>query len=125
MPGAVAAREVTPADLDAMTATERLNPDAQFEARIARAAVLLATERGGDAVSELESLMLLLRPDAGSSLRLRQLLDLAQALHAKALLAAGRRADASAEARRLTAVLRPRLLPAILASEVLRDAATR
>ncbi|MBI4917294.1 MAG: hypothetical protein HY825_15760, partial [Acidobacteria bacterium] len=112
-------------DLDAMAATERLNPDAQAEARLAKAAVLIATGHGGESVSELDSLMLLLRPDAGSSLRLRQLLDLAQALRAKALLAAGRRAEAAAEARRLAGTLRPGLLPAILAAEVLRDVGPR
>jgi hypothetical protein len=114
-----------PADLDAMAATERLNPDAQAEARLAKAAVLIATEHGGEAISELDSLALVLRPEAGSSLRLRQLLDLARALHAKALLAAGRRAEAAAEARALVNTLRPGLLPAILAGEVLRDLAPR
>jgi hypothetical protein len=114
-----------PADLDAMAASERRNPDARFEAKLARAAVLLANDRGADAVSELEALVLLVRPEAGSKLHRRQVLDLARALQAKALLAAGRRAEAAAKARGLVRTLRPGLLPAILAAEVLSELSSR
>lgn len=87
--------------------------------RAALAAVQLATGASTEALHLLDRLVLELQRDATWDLRARQYQDLARALRAHALAAAGRPEQARAEAERLLATRRPDLLPAILARELL------
>jgi hypothetical protein len=96
-------------------------PDAAFEARLALGASLLGLGRSGEAVSELDALVVSLDVVTRDDFALRQTLDLARAIRLKALAAAGRGAEAAREGRALRPSLRPGLLPRILVEEVLRD----
>ncbi|HQT95898.1 MAG: hypothetical protein B7Z61_02170 [Acidobacteria bacterium 37-71-11] len=111
-----------PTDPDAMADAAKRNPDATMECNLARAMALLALGRTSEAVQATLSVVTYLKPRCAYDFMLYQLLGLARACNAKALLAAGRRDEAAQEAARLLASLRPGLLPAILAGEVVRDA---
>lgn len=89
----------------------------------ARAAVLLSTGASSDALHLLDRLVNELHWDATWDLRTRQYQDLARALRAHALAAVGRPEQARAEAERLLADRGPRLLPGILARELLDELA--
>ena len=108
-----------PGDPDAMRAAVERNPDAAWEGQVALAAALLGLGNPREALASLErtvgSLDLLSRDDFMT----RQVLDLAGALHAKALLAAGQRAQAMRAASALLPRLRAGLLPRIVVDEVL------
>ena len=114
-----------PDDPDAMTAAAKRSPDAAVECDLARAMALLALGRAPAAVQAAVNVVTNLEPRCAYDFMLRQLLDLARACEAKALFAAGRRGEAVREAETLRASLRPGLLPAIVAGEVLRDAGAR
>ncbi len=111
-----------PGDPEAMVEAERINPDAALECRVARGAALLGLGRANDAAALLGQVVALLRPLAEGSFADRQTLELATALHVKAMLASGDRARALAEAQAVRPQLRPGLLPRILVDEVLRGA---
>jgi hypothetical protein len=111
-----------PTDPEAMADAAKRNPDAAMECNLARAMALLALGRTSAAVQATLSVVTYLKPRCAYDFMLDQLLELARACHAKALLAAGRREEAVQEAGRLHSSLRPGLLPAILAAEVVRDA---
>ena len=108
-----------PGDPDSMVEGERINPEAALEYRVARGAALLGLGRASDAAALLGQTVALLRPAAEVSFADRQTLDLAMALHVKAMLAVGDRMPALAEARSLRPQLRPGLLPRVLVDEVL------
>ncbi len=106
-------------DPELMREGARENPDAVLDFRVAEAAARLGLGHPGDAVILLERLDPGLRQEAIEGFRDHQLLDLARALHARALLAAGKPSAAGTEARALLPALTPDLLPARLAGEVL------
>ena len=112
-----------PTDPEAMADAAKRNPDAAMECDLARAMALLALGRTSAAVQATLSVVTYLKPRCAYDFMLYQLLGLARACNAKALLAAGRRDEAIREAKLLHASLRPGLLPAILVGEVLRDGA--
>ncbi len=114
-----------PGDADAMVAAERANPDAAFECRLAKGAALLGLGHPREAAAFLGQVAALLQPVSGDDFCNRQLLDLTKAVEAKALLAAGDRAQALAEARSLRPRLRSGLLPRILVDEVLHDGSSQ
>jgi serine/threonine-protein kinase len=108
-----------PDDPEAMrTAIER-NPDAAWEGHVALAAAQLGVGKARDAVGTTERTIESLEPLSRDDFQNRQVLDLASALHAKALLAAGEREQAFRAAEALRPQLRPGLLPRILVDEVL------
>ena len=111
-----------PGDPDAMVEAERTNPDAALECRLAKGAAMLGLGHPRRAAAWLGQVVALLRPVSGDDFSNRQVLDLARAVEAKALLAAGDRTRALAEAESLRPQLRPGLLPRILIDEVLRAA---
>jgi tRNA A-37 threonylcarbamoyl transferase component Bud32 len=108
-----------PDEIDAMRALIKAAPDAAAETTIALGAAQLASGAPIDAIATLDRLMFTIAIDAREDFAVRQMLDLAQALRARALVAAGRPADARAAASELLSRLTPGLLPAILCHEVL------
>ncbi len=109
-----------PGDPEAMVEAEKTNPDAALECRLARGAALLGLGRAREAAAWLGQVVALLRPISRDDFSNRQVLDLAQAVYLRALLAAGDRAQAFAQAKSLRPRLRPGLLPRILVDEVLQ-----
>jgi hypothetical protein len=110
---------VQTSDVEAMRLLITHEPEATAMARAALGAVLLGTGKPSEAADELDRLTATLLIEARTDFAVRQVLDLVQALRAKALLAAGRPADARAAASELLTRLTPGLLPAILCHEVL------
>jgi tetratricopeptide (TPR) repeat protein len=106
-------------DIDAMQRAHTLNPDADAENRLALAASLSALGRHDEALAEFPALEGALEVRARLEFPARQLLDLTEAVHAKALLASGDVDGARAHAQALLSRLRPGLLPARLAADVL------
>ena len=98
-------------------------PDAAPDGTLALASAQLANGSVVEAIATLDRLVFTIALDAREDFAVRQILDLAQALRAGALLAAGRPADARAAAAELVPRLRPGLLPEILCREVLDDGA--
>ena len=90
---------------------------------MALGAALLGSGRASEAAASLGATTVGLEPMSRDDFMNRQVLDLARGVYVKALLAAGERSQAIAQARRLRPTLRDRLLPAILVDEVLHDAA--
>ncbi len=99
---------------------DKLNPEALHEFRIGAAAAHLGLGRPGEALLILERIDPGLRSASADDFEIHQLLDLARALHARALLAAGHPEKARAEARTLLQALTPGRLPARVVEEVLR-----
>ena len=95
-------------------------PDAAAEARLALAAVLLDRGASSAALAVIDDAAATLEPEARTDFCRRQLFDLGRGLRSKALLAAGRPAEARVTAGALLARATPGLLPAILADEVLK-----
>ncbi|HHQ49621.1 MAG TPA: serine/threonine protein kinase, partial [Acidobacteria bacterium] len=95
------------------------NPDAIPDFRVAEAAAQLGLGHPDAAVVLLDKLLPWLRTAATNDFANHQILDLARALHATALLATGDRAAARTEAHSLLPTLTPGLLPAHLVREVL------
>jgi len=95
------------------------HPDAVADFRVAEAASQLGLSHPETAVVLLERLEPWLRTAAADDFANHQILDLARALRAKALLAAGHPAKARTQAQALLPMLTPDLLPANLAREVL------
>ncbi|MBI4916242.1 MAG: serine/threonine protein kinase [Acidobacteria bacterium] len=108
-----------PGDIDAMQRSLELNPDAEAEGRLALAASLSALGRHDEALAAFPALEGQLESRARLEFPARQLLDLTEAVHAKVLLASGNVDGAQARAQSLMSRLRPGLLPAGLAAEVL------
>lgn len=106
-------------DVDAMQRSLELNPDAEAEGRLALAASLSALGRHDEALAAFPALEGLLASRARLEFPARQLLDLTEAVHAKVLRASGDVDGARARAQALLSRLRPNLLPARLAAEVL------
>ena len=106
-------------DPEAMARGAQANPDAASEFALAEGAALLGLGRAQEAVARIGQLIARLEPLSRDDFAEHQVLDLAEAIHAKALLAAGERRLALAEARTLRPTLRPGLLPRILVDEVL------
>jgi hypothetical protein len=111
-----------PGDVDAMTTFLPVAGDGAKEAELALAAALLATGRADDAARRCRAVAESLEWEARKSLERRQQLLLAKGIRAKALLAAGDRDEALAQARALLAESRPGLLWTNLAREVLKEA---
>jgi hypothetical protein len=112
--------KVAEGDPEAMARGAQVNPDAVSEFDLAHAAALLGLGKARQAATELGGLIARLEPVARDDFANRQVLDLAKSVHVKALLAAGDRRLAFAEARSLRPTLRPGLLPRILVDEVIR-----
>ena len=112
-------------DPAAMAAFADANPDAEGEGRLAQAAALLALDRPAEAVEVLEAMIVVLAPASRDDFLNRQLLELARALHATALLAAGERNRAIGIGHQLVPELDPELLPGRLVHEVLLAAEER
>ncbi len=114
-------------DPEAMRRFIAVSADAVWEGHLALAAAQLGLDRAAEAQATLESLINALEPDSRDDFMNRQILDLAEAMHAKAELAGGSVGRARSEAERLRGSLRPGLLPRILVDEVLRgsDAGSR
>jgi len=110
-------------DVAAMERFAANQPDAVYEGRLALAAALLGAGQPERALESLEQLAAGLELAARDDFSNLQLLRLARAMHARALLAAGSRDDAREEAAELARALDPSLLPGILVAEVLRDTA--
>lgn len=104
-------------DIEAMRRLVKDVPEVAPEGQVALAAALLGRGRASEALDTLESLVQTLDYDARDDFANRQTLDLARALHVKALAAAGQRSAAD-EAAALVRRLTPGLLPSILAREV-------
>ncbi len=100
------------------------NPDAAMEGRLALAAVQSSLGHHREALATLGASLAALEPASSDDFMNKQLLDLAQAVRAKLLLAAGDGAAARREALRLQPALRPGLVPAVLVGEVLRATST-
>lgn len=110
-----------PDDPEAMRLLTKENPDAAWEGQVALGAAQLGEGHAADALATLERTIAGLGSESLDDFQNRQTLDLARALHVKALAAAGRRASAVAEGARLRPSLRPGLLPRILVDEVLHE----
>ncbi len=110
---------VRPEDVEAMGAFLPVAGDGAKDAELALAAALLASGRAEEAERRARSAAESLEWEARKSLERRQQLLLAKAIRAKALLAAGERDEARAQARTLLAASRPGLLWTNLAREVL------
>ncbi len=107
------------ADPELMREALLRNGDAAVDYRIAIAAAMLGLKRTSEAVAALEALIPTLEQPARLDFATLEASQLARALLAKARLASGDVARARQEAARLRPTLRPGLLPAILADEVL------
>ena len=111
--------EIQPGDVAAMTDSLRRNPDAAGECLIARAMARLSLGHPNAAVSDCLEAERRLSGRAPCEFWTYQTMQLAQACHATALLAAGRTRDAKALADEILPRLRPGLLPYLLAQQVL------
>ncbi len=112
-----------PGDAAAMERSVVDNPDAAWEGQVALAAAQLGNGKPREAAAALERTIGSLEQLSRDDFLNRQVLDLARGLHVKALFAAGDKARALTEARKVRPTLRNGLLPAILVDEVL-DAKT-
>ena len=106
-------------DVEAMRAFIARVPDAVPDGNLALAAAQLAAGAAVDAVATLDRLIFTISLDAREDFGILQIRDLAEAIRCKALLAAGRPADARAAAAELLPRLTPGLLPSILCREVI------
>ncbi|MGA9750811.1 MAG: serine/threonine-protein kinase [Acidobacteriota bacterium] len=111
--------EIEPGDVAAMTDSLRRNPDAAGECLIARAMARLSLGHPNAAVSDCLEAERRLSERAPCEFWAYQTMQLAQACHATALLAAGRTQDAAALARDVLPRLHPGLLPYLLVQRVL------
>lgn len=112
-----------PRDVEAMTAFLPVAGDGARDAELALAAALLGSGRAEEAARRSRALVESLEWDARKSLERRQQLLLARAIRARALLAAGDRAEARVQASALLSESRPGLLWTNLAREVLAESA--
>jgi hypothetical protein len=108
----------TDGDVKAMERLSATMTDADADIRLALAAALLATGRSDACLSACYQASAKLEPAARLSFESRQHLQLSRALEAKALLAAGRPAEARARAAELLETATPGLLWSNLAKEV-------
>lgn len=113
---------IKPDDVGLMTDSLRRNPDAAGECLIARAMARLSLGHPNAAVSDCLEAERRLSGRAPCEFWTYQTMQLAQACHATALLAAGRTRDAKALADEILPRLRPGLLPYLLAQQVLASA---
>jgi len=111
-----------PSDPETMREGATASPDAPYDFRVAEAAADLGRGRPADALVVLDALIPGLRQAAADDFGNHQLLDLARALHARALHASGQQSEARAEAEALLPALTPNLLPAKVAKEALAAA---
>lgn len=109
-------------DVASMTAFAESARDGEPEGRLALAAALLAAGRPVDAARRCEALEAEVGPESRGSFERLQQLRMAQAIRAKALLAAGDAAAARDVARTVVAASRPGLIWTNLAKEVLAEA---
>jgi len=108
---------ITEADLVAMDRSLQENPDAAYDIRLARAAVLLALGRSSEALDVSSHLMAELKTRACSDFSILQTLNLTAAVRLKALARLGRRDAVLEGAGQLQPSLRPGLLPLIIVNE--------
>lgn len=108
-----------PDDVELMRAAIALWPDAEGEGRAALAAAQLGQGQPDDALATLDGLVAALEAPAREDFAAYQVLHLARALRACALVAVGRLPEARAEAEALLTSASPGLLPSNLAHEVL------
>ncbi len=111
--------EIQPGDVAAMTDSLRRNPDAAGECLIARAMARLSLGHPNEAVSDCLEAERRLSERAPCEFWSYQTMQLAQACHATALLAAGRTQDAAALAKEILPRLHRGLLPYLLVQQVL------
>jgi hypothetical protein len=111
--------EIQPGDVAAMTDSLRRNPDAAGECLIARAMARLSLGHPNVAVSDCLEAERRLSERAPCEFWSYQTMQLAQACHATALLAAGRTRDAAALAQEILPRLHHGLLPYLLVQQVL------
>ena len=111
--------EIQPGDVAAMSDSLKRNPDAAGECLIARAMARLSLGHPNAAVSDCLEAERRLSGRAPCEFWTYQTMQLAQACHATALLAAGRTQEAKALADEILPKLRPGLLPYLLARQVL------
>jgi len=114
-----------PDDVERMQAAIADWPDAEREGRTALAAAQLAGGSAEEAKTTLDRLVDDLEVPAREDFAAHQLLHLARALRAQALLAAGRGPEARSEAETLLASPIPGLLPSNLTHEVLEGTGSR
>jgi len=111
--------EIQPDDVAAMTDSLRRNPDAAGECLIARAMARLSLGHPNAAVSDCLEAERRLSGRSPCEFWSYQTMQLAQACHATALLAAGRTQDAAALAQEILPSLHRGLLPYLLVRQVL------
>jgi tRNA A-37 threonylcarbamoyl transferase component Bud32 len=115
--------QADPGDTAAMELFVKTQDDAVFDGRLALSAAQLGAARPTLALETLEQLTVDLEIASRDDFSNLQLLRLARAMHARALLDAGFTDQARQEAATLAATLDPSLLPGILVAEVLRETA--
>jgi serine/threonine-protein kinase len=108
-----------PGDPEALRAATERNPDAAWEGQVALGGAQLGVGDVRGALATLERTIASLEPLSRDDFMNRQVLDLARAIHVKALEAAGDRTRALAEAKTVRPKLRDGLLPSKLVDEVL------
>ena len=106
-------------DVQFMEASNAINTDGSKLGRVALAAALMAGDRASEALAELDRLIAELEPGSRYDFVDREVLDLARAVRATALLDSGDSAAARNAARQLAPHLGSGTLPEILVLEVL------